>query len=86
MVIKMRIREKTDKDSASEGMDQWLIGAIGALVTTLPSFLILPAWFLFTENYRITKDSSEEIDTTACFLINLCAGAVIWALVILLIN
>lgn len=63
-------------------LDQWLCGLLGALVTTLPSFILMPIWFSFTNHTKIQKENGK-VDCETCFIINFAGGILIWVIAII---
>lgn len=58
-------------------IDMWLSGLLGAIITTLPVFILMPIWFMICNRY-ILEDANGKVDESACFGINLMAGIFIW--------
>ena len=56
---------------------QWLAGAIGAMATTLPVFVLMPFWFAFTLGYRVERDNGEPAHLE-CGILMFCAGILVW--------
>jgi hypothetical protein len=78
----MRIIPRTEYAKRSGGqLMQWGAGCIGAMVTTLPSFAVLPFWFAFIYNYEVVDEHGNE-DNFACGMICFTAGLLVWLTVI----
>lgn len=80
----MKIVERQEHEKGKgEELGQWLSGCIGAMATTLPSFLVMPFWFLFIRDYRVVDDSGND-DDSACFFICFVSGGLVWLFVCLI--
>lgn len=78
----MQIRKRRlDEKGKGEELGQWLMGAAGAMLTTLPAFFIFPLWLSFVMNYVVTDDNGRE-DDLSCFLICFLAGVLMWVMLI----
>lgn len=74
----MKIVHRTPRDrrNGSE-VGQLISGICGAFITTLPSFIIIPAWAIFINRYRIVDESGND-DDFSCGFICFMAGTFIW--------
>lgn len=82
----MRVVKRTQREKEKGAqLGQFLAGVVGSMVTTLPSFLVMPFWFAFSHEYRITNNLGEDNDF-ACGLICFGLGVLTWATVLLLVN
>jgi hypothetical protein len=78
----MRIVERV-KINNGDAVTQWLAGCIGAMITTLPCFIVMPIWLIFIHNYRIVDRDGHD-DDVACGMICFVAGVICWLLAILI--
>jgi chromate transport protein ChrA len=84
----MRILPMTRAD-VRDGLQvqQWLLFLIGAVVTTLPAFLLMIAFGFFTTRYKIVKSHDPSaIDGAACIMAGLVGGALIWMAAALMLS
>lgn len=66
-------------------VEQWLCGLVGAICTTLPSFILMPMWFLFTNKTKVQKRDGK-VDCAVCFAINFIGGVAIWTIAIIIFS
>lgn len=57
--------------------EQVFAGIGGALITTIPIFIVMPAWVLFSRFYAV-EDANGRLDEAHCFWFNFLAGATCW--------
>lgn len=80
----MRIIERTEYErKTGQMLSQWMAGAVGAIMTTLPAFLVLPIWFVFIDRYKIVDHDGKE-DYGACGAICFVSGLLVWILAFIL--
>lgn len=78
----MQIEKRTEIEIANgTAISQFLAGAAGATLTTLPAFLILPLWAFFVNSYKIVDNNGEE-DDLGCAAICFLLGVVVWVICI----
>jgi hypothetical protein len=84
----MRILPMTRAD-VRDGLQvqQWLLFLIGAVVTTLPAFLLMIVFGVFTARYKIVKSHDpSSIDGAVCIMAGLGGGALIWMAAALMLS
>lgn len=77
-------REEYERNKGEE-LGQFLAGACGAMVTTLPSFIVMPLWAFFVAQYKVVDAEGKDNDA-ACFFVCLLAGALVWLLLALAVG
>jgi hypothetical protein len=70
----MRVVKRDDKGDL---VGQLLAGFCGAILTTLPSFIVMPLWAMFVSRYRMVDERGED-HNSACVLMCALAGAAVW--------
>lgn len=74
----MPITKRSDWDKErGYALSQYMAGAIGSMLTTLPCFIIIPIWAIFIHNYQILDKDGKE-DNFACGAICFYAGIKLW--------
>ena len=83
MAYKFIVERQPHEKGKGDELCQFLAGASGSMLTTLPAFIIIFVWWGFVTHYKIVDAEGKE-DDFLCGVICFFAGMLIWVLAILI--
>ena len=81
----MTIKKWGNDKYKDDKFGQYLCGMMGAVLTTLPVFLLAPLWVGFTESFKVSQPD-ESVDCLLCAVINFFMGIAVWGLFIVVLR